>query len=144
YQLPEKDYAEVAKDSLTHIEQEDLTEVWLFQWPKSQYPVFNGKEVSLKLNAYGELGSVEDSEGKCHELMSNNTRGPHVVAFSPCDCGSEYRIGGKISRHVSLVRYPEPEELKTWNSNRSNHPSSSTSNLSSGRRSSNPTRTSNP
>ncbi|XP_073272241.1 uncharacterized protein [Primulina huaijiensis] len=109
---PPKEFVEDKKDLLVDLKITDSTELWLIQWPINQSPDFDGKEVSLKLNGDGHLGSSE--------------------------CSS----AGKISRWVSLIHYPELDELKkrnTLKSSQSQRSSTATSTLS-GRPLATPTR----
>ncbi|KAJ4972275.1 hypothetical protein NE237_005374 [Protea cynaroides] len=106
------------KDPLVEITLTDSTELWLMQWPINQPPNFDGQELSLKLHHDGTIGSFESSSGKSYELVSFAALEPDATVFlsSP----AESKIAGKISRRVSLVHYPEPEELEKPSSN---HPS---------------------
>ncbi|CAD6232186.1 unnamed protein product [Miscanthus lutarioriparius] len=104
-------FEEVKEEAMLDISPTDSTEFWLIQWPKDQLDVldFHGKELSLKLNSDGNLGSLESSSGKSYELVSFAAQKPDATVFLPS--GSETKPVGKISRRVSLVHYPKPEEL---------------------------------
>ncbi|CAL4977009.1 unnamed protein product [Urochloa decumbens] len=104
-------FEEVKEEAMLDISPTDSTEFWLIQWPKDQLDVsdFHGKELSLKLNKDGNLGSLESSSGKSYELVSFAAQQPDATVFQPS--GSEIKPVGKISRRVCLVRYPEPEEV---------------------------------
>ncbi|KAM0831332.1 hypothetical protein ACQ4PT_065625 [Festuca glaucescens] len=77
-------FQESGEEGMLEISPSDSTELWLIQWPINHVDAsdFHGKEVSLKLHCDGNLGNLECS------------------------------LVGKISRRVSLVRYPEPQELE--------------------------------
>ena len=110
------------------------TELWLIQCPMShvrfgrlkyakrlmfsetegcfglfQVPEIEGKELKVKLGEDGVLGRFEDSPGKEVELVSFASQEGDATVIIPCE--NESKIVGKISRRVSLVRFPEPEEL---------------------------------
>ncbi|WVZ71753.1 hypothetical protein U9M48_020299 [Paspalum notatum var. saurae] len=108
---PGPTFEEVEEEAPIDISLTDSTELWLIQWPKDQLNVsdFHGKELSLKLHNNGNLGSLESSSGKSYELVSFAAQKPDATVFLPS--GSEAKTVGKIKRRVSLVRYPEPEEL---------------------------------
>ncbi|EES00509.1 hypothetical protein BDA96_03G123300 [Sorghum bicolor] len=104
-------FEEVKEEAMLDISPTDSTEFWLIQWPKDQIDFldFHGKELSLKLRSDGNLGSLESSSGKSYELVSFAAQKPDATVFLPS--GSETKPVGKISRRVSLVHYPKPEEL---------------------------------
>ncbi|KZV45270.1 mediator-associated protein 2, partial [Dorcoceras hygrometricum] len=138
------EFVEDKKDPLVDFDITDSTELWLIQWPINQPPDFDGKEVSLKLNGDGRIGSFECSAGKSLELISLTSQGPDPMIF--LSSTAEAKIAGKISRRVSLIHYPEPGELKKRNNPNSSHSqrsSMATSTLS-GRRLATPTHTINP
>ncbi|CAN6935581.1 hypothetical protein Bca4012_101881 [Brassica carinata] len=85
------------------------TELWLIQCPMSHVPEIEGKELKVKLGEDGVLGRFEDSPGKEVELVSFASQEGDATVIIPCE--NESKIVGKISRRVSLVRFPEPEEL---------------------------------
>nr|VDD27418.1 unnamed protein product [Brassica oleracea] len=86
------------------------TELWLIQCPMSHVPEIEGKELKVKLGEDGVLGRFEDSSGnKKVELVSFASQEGDATVIIPCQ--NESKIVGKISRRVSLVRFPEPEEL---------------------------------
>ncbi|CAG7896204.1 hypothetical protein BRARA_B03906 [Brassica rapa] len=85
------------------------TELWLIQCPMSHVPDIEGKELKVKLGEDGVLGRFEDSSGKEVELVSFASQEGDATVIIPCE--NESKIVGKISRRVSLVRFPEPEEL---------------------------------
>lgn len=107
---PAPEFEEVKKDSLINLNSADSTELWLIQWPLNQHPDFDGREVSLKLHHDGHMGSFEDSSGKSYEVVSCRALDPDATVFLSSESGT--KIAGKISRRVSLIRYPEPSELK--------------------------------
>uniref|UniRef100_A0A2P2JLH8 Uncharacterized protein MANES_08G100300 n=1 Tax=Rhizophora mucronata TaxID=61149 RepID=A0A2P2JLH8_RHIMU len=88
------------------------TELWLIQWPYHEVPDFHGKEMPLNLhNDNGCLGTFEgSSSGKAYSVVSCTSEEPEATVF--LSSSSETKIAGKISRRVSLVHYPEPEELE--------------------------------
>lgn len=104
-------FEEVKEEAMLDISPTDSTEFWLIQWPKDQIDVldFHGKELSLKLHSDGNLGNLENSSGKSYEIASFAAQKPDATVFLPS--GSETKAVGKISRRVSLVRYPKPEEF---------------------------------
>uniref|UniRef100_A0A1J3I8V6 Mediator-associated protein 2 n=1 Tax=Noccaea caerulescens TaxID=107243 RepID=A0A1J3I8V6_NOCCA len=90
----------------------DLTgskELWLIQCPISQFPEIEGKEFKVKLDKDGILGGFEDSSGNEVDLVSFASQDVDAAVIIPSQ--EDSRIVGKISRRVSLVRYPEPKEL---------------------------------
>jgi len=105
-------FQESVEEGMLEISPSDSTELWLIQWPINHADAsdFDGKEVSLKLHHDGNLGNLEDSSGKSYELVSFAAQRPDATVFIPS--GSEMKAVGKISRRVSLVRYPEPRELE--------------------------------
>ncbi|KAM0831331.1 hypothetical protein ACQ4PT_065625 [Festuca glaucescens] len=105
-------FQESGEEGMLEISPSDSTELWLIQWPINHVDAsdFHGKEVSLKLHCDGNLGNLECSLGKSYELISFAAQQPDATVFFPS--GSEMKAVGKISRRVSLVRYPEPQELE--------------------------------
>lgn len=99
------------RDPLIELNLKDSNELWLIQWPVNQAPDFNGQQVSLKLHRDGHLGSFQGSSGKPYELVSFKSQEPEATVF--LSSTSESRIVGKISRHISLLHYPEPSELQS-------------------------------
>lgn len=112
---PPPEFIEDTKDSLVDLSMTDSKELWLIQWPVNQHPDFDGQELSLKLHQDGQLGKFEGSSGKLYNVVSFVSQDPDVTVFisSP----SESKIVGKISRRVSLVHYPEPDELENQSAN---------------------------
>ncbi|KAK6943907.1 hypothetical protein RJ641_025009 [Dillenia turbinata] len=113
--VPPPEFAEDDKHPLINLNLNDSTEFWLIRWPLHHPPDFNGKELSLKLRLDEQLGSFESSSGKTFDVVSYGAQDADATVF--LFSGWESRIVGKISRHVSLVRYPEPDELlasKRW------------------------------
>ncbi|KAJ0238297.1 Mediator-associated protein 2 [Hirschfeldia incana] len=84
-------------------------ELWLIQCPMSHIPEIEGKELKVSLGEDGVLGRFEDSSGKEVELVSFVSQEGDASVIIPTE--NESKIVGKISRRVSLVRFPEPEEL---------------------------------
>ncbi|CAL4977010.1 unnamed protein product [Urochloa decumbens] len=86
-------FEEVKEEAMLDISPTDSTEFWLIQWPKDQLDVsdFHGKELSLKLNKDGNLGSLESSSGKSYELVSFAAQQPDATVFQPS--GSEIKPG---------------------------------------------------
>ncbi|XP_015688191.1 mediator-associated protein 2 [Oryza brachyantha] len=109
---PGPTFEENNKEAMLDISPTESTELWLIQWPLNQVDVsdFHGEELTLKLHHDGTLGSLESSSGKSYELVSFASQQPDATVFLPS--GSEAKAVGKISRRVSLVRYPDPEELE--------------------------------
>ncbi|XP_051224348.1 uncharacterized protein [Lolium perenne] len=105
-------FQESGVEDTLEISPSDSTELWLIQWPINHVDAsdFHGNEVSLKLHKDGNLGNLECSSGKSYELVSFAAQQPDATVFLPS--GSEMKAVGKISRRVSLVRYPEPQELE--------------------------------
>ncbi|XP_047055356.1 mediator-associated protein 2 [Lolium rigidum] len=105
-------FQESGEEDMLEISPSDSTELWLIQWPINHVDAsdFHGKEVSLKLHKDGNLGNLESFSGKSYELVSFAAQQPDATVFLPS--GSEMKAVGKISRRVSLVRYPEPQELE--------------------------------
>ncbi|XP_073040665.1 mediator-associated protein 2-like [Primulina eburnea] len=137
---PPKEFMEDKKDLLVDLKITDSTELWLIQWPINQSPDFDGKEVSLKLNGDGHLGSSECSSGKSYDVVGLKSQGLEPIVF--LSSTEEAKIAGKISRWVSLIHYPELGELKkrnTLKSSQSQRSSTATSTFS-GRPLATPTR----
>ncbi|KAM5568380.1 mediator-associated protein 2 [Rosa sericea] len=107
---PPADFEENAKDPLLDFNVNESTELWLIQWPKNQNPDYDGKELSLQLHGGGKLGSFEGASGKEYDLVSSSTQESNATVFVSSASGT--KIAGKISRRVSLVHFPEPNELK--------------------------------
>ncbi|CAI9114786.1 OLC1v1015588C1 [Oldenlandia corymbosa var. corymbosa] len=84
-------------------------ELWLIHWPLHSTPEIDGQAISLKVNNDGLLGTVENSTGKRYELVSYKSQTPEATVFLPSSSGS--KIVGKISREVSVVHYPDPNEI---------------------------------
>ncbi|XP_057970477.1 mediator-associated protein 2 [Malania oleifera] len=111
---PPPEFQEDAKDPLVKLGLTEATELWLIQWPINQPPDFDGQEVSLKLNHDGQLGTFKGSSGKEYDVVSFAAQEPDATVF--LSSGPESKIVGKISRCVSLVHYPDPEELQKLSS----------------------------
>ncbi|CAL9762506.1 unnamed protein product [Musa acuminata subsp. burmannicoides] len=109
---PGPDFEEDTKTPLVDVSLTDSTELWLIQWPINQLQPadFDGKELTLKLNRDGKLGSFESASGKSYDFVSFAAHEPDATVFVPS--GSETKVVGKISRRVCLVHYPEPGELE--------------------------------
>ncbi|KAF2579892.1 hypothetical protein F2Q70_00010845 [Brassica cretica] len=101
---------EVSKlQSLLDFDVTGAKELWLIQCPISHFPKIEGKELKVKLDEDGVLGGFEDSYGKEVDLVSFASQDADATVIIPSE--KESKIVGKISRRVSLVRFPEPEEL---------------------------------
>ncbi|KAJ8760562.1 hypothetical protein K2173_015229 [Erythroxylum novogranatense] len=131
---PEAAFEEDTREQLFDLSLTNSTELWLIQWPFNevsfgssyfvrfylvvilqsylyfQVPDFNGKEISLNLHHDGCLGSFEASVGKTYDVVSSAVQEPDATVF--VSSSSKTKIVGKISRRVSLVHYPDPEELE--------------------------------
>lgn len=115
---PRPDFQVETKEPLIDLSSTDNTELWLIQWPKSkdkELPGLDGQELSLKLHHDGQLGSFEDSSGKAYDVVSFAAQESNATVF--LSSAAESKIVGKISRLVSLVHYPEPNEIQNLNSN---------------------------
>ncbi|KAL3751243.1 hypothetical protein ACJRO7_012119 [Eucalyptus globulus] len=89
---------------------EDWEDTTQFCFQLDDPPDLGGQELNLKLHRDGKLGSFEDSSGKEYDLVSFAAQEPDATVFTSSSSGS--RIVGKISRRVSLVHYPDPNELE--------------------------------
>lgn len=107
---PPAEFEEEKREFLTDISLSDCAELWLIQWPSNQAPDFDGQEFSLQLHPDGHLGSFQSSSGKSYDVVSCVSKEPEASVFLPSS--SDTRLVGKISRRISLVHYPEPEELE--------------------------------
>ncbi|KAI3855859.1 hypothetical protein MKX03_001002 [Papaver bracteatum] len=109
---PANEFQEDVKDPLLEVPLSDSTELWLIQWPgNKQDPDFDGQQVSIKLHHDGQLATFETSSGRIsYEMVSYASQEPEATVF--LSSASEAKIAGKISRLVSLVRYPELSELE--------------------------------
>ncbi|KAJ4887651.1 Mediator-associated protein 2 [Raphanus sativus] len=110
--LDYKPSEEFVVNSLQPLVDFDVTgtqELWLIQCPMSHIPEIEGKELKVNLGEDGVLGRFEDSSGKEVELVSFASQEGDATVIIPSE--NESKIVGKISRRVSLVRFPEPEEL---------------------------------
>ncbi|BAS71414.1 Os01g0259900, partial [Oryza sativa Japonica Group] len=105
-------FEENSEEAMLDISQTESTELWLIQWPLNQLDAsdFHGQELTLKLHRDGKLSSLESSSGKSYDLVSFAAQQPDATVFLPS--GPEAKAVGKIARRVSLVRYPDPEELE--------------------------------
>ncbi|KAK1294396.1 Mediator-associated protein 2 [Acorus calamus] len=124
-----EDFVEDTKDPLVGISVSDSTELWLIQWPINQVQPadLSGKEISLKLHHDGQLGSFATASGKTYEVVSVSSQPPDATVFATSDSGA--KVVGKISRRVSLVHYPDPDEIERPD-NSSLRPGSSRKSLS--------------
>ncbi|KAG6661591.1 hypothetical protein CIPAW_03G184600 [Carya illinoinensis] len=117
---PPPDFHVEAKEPLIDPSLTDSKELWLIQWPNSkELPGLDGQELSLKLHHDGKLGSFEDSSGKVFDLVSFAAQESNATVFLSSE--SESKIVGKISRLVSLVHYPDPNESRKPISNNLRH-----------------------
>lgn len=107
---PPTEFREDSKDPLVELNLTDSTELWLIQWPVNQPPDFDGQVLSLKLRQDGRLGSFEGSSGKAYDVVSYEAQDPDVMVFLPSP--AESKLVGKVSRRVSFVHYPDPNELE--------------------------------
>ncbi|KAI3917346.1 hypothetical protein MKW98_027265 [Papaver atlanticum] len=109
---PANEFQEDSKDPLLEVPLSDSTELWLIQWPgNKQDPDFDGQQVSIKLHHDGQLATFETLSGRIsYEMVSYASQEPEATVF--LSSASESKFAGKISRRVSLVRYPELSELE--------------------------------
>ncbi|XP_021734196.1 mediator-associated protein 2-like [Chenopodium quinoa] len=121
--VPGPDYKEDNKESLIDIEMNEDTELWLIQLPDDQFPDFDGQTVSLNLDGDGHLGSLEGKSGKVYNLVNYPSETNDVTVFLSSPSGP--KVAGKISRHVSLVHFPDPNELALENETKNQGPMSS-------------------
>ncbi|XP_057540099.1 mediator-associated protein 2 [Amaranthus tricolor] len=110
--VPSPDFEEDNKESLIDIEMNEDTELWFIQFADDQLPDFDGQKVSLELDSDGRLGSVEDKSGKVYHLLNYPAQTSDITVFLSSPSGP--KVAGKISRHVSLVRYPDPKEVLAY------------------------------
>ncbi|KAF0897968.1 hypothetical protein E2562_001661 [Oryza meyeriana var. granulata] len=105
-------FEENSEEAVLDISPIESTELWLIQWPLNQVDAsdFHGEELTLKLHHDGKLGSLESFSGKSYDVVSFAAQQPDATVFLPL--GSEAKAVGKIARRVSLVHYPDPEELE--------------------------------
>ncbi|VVB18033.1 unnamed protein product [Arabis nemorensis] len=111
-ELQYKPSDEFVVKNLNPLDDNDVTEseeLWLIQCPISHFPDIDGKEVPVELDEDGTLGCFEDSSGKEVDFVSFASQEADATVIIPS--GEKSEIVGKISRRVSLVRYPEPKEL---------------------------------
>ncbi|CAH2043481.1 unnamed protein product [Thlaspi arvense] len=106
---PSDDFVVNNLQSLDDFDVTESKELWLIQCPTSHFPEINGKEFKVKLDKDGVFGGFEDSSGKEVGLVSFASQEADATVIIPS--ANESKIVGKISRRVSLVRYPEPKEL---------------------------------
>ncbi|KAI3972308.1 hypothetical protein MKW92_046825 [Papaver armeniacum] len=93
--------------------QEDVEDPlrWSFGLSSGQDLDFDGQQVSIKLHHDGQFATFETSSGRIlYEMVSYVSQEPEATVF--LSSASEAKIAGKISRRVSLVRYPELSELE--------------------------------
>ncbi|KAF3450926.1 hypothetical protein FNV43_RR07015 [Rhamnella rubrinervis] len=110
---PPPEFLEDSKEPLLDLSLTDSTELWLIQWPKKHNPDFDGQEVSLKLHRDGKLASFEGSSGRKYDVVSFAAQEPNATVFVSSTSGT--KVVGKISRRVSLVHYPQPDEVEKVN-----------------------------
>ncbi|XP_047977080.1 uncharacterized protein LOC125219210 [Salvia hispanica] len=137
---PGRDFVDDDREPLINLDSTDSTELWLIQIPLDQNLELDGQQVCLNLQADGHIGSFESSSGKSYEMYSMKSQGTKETVFLAS--GSEAKIAGKISRHVSLIHYPDPSEVQKpsiLNISMSQRSSMTTSSLS-GRRLATPSR----
>lgn len=115
--MPPPEFVEDAKEALVDLDTSDSTELWLIQWPNDMPVDFDGQELTLKLHRDGKLGTFEGSSGKEYDVVSYAAQKPDATVFMSSSSGS--RIVGKVSRRVSLVHYPDPNELEKLTSDNS-------------------------
>lgn len=109
YQPPSEFQLE-AKEPLININSTDSTELWLIRLPPNKaLPGVDGQEMSLQLHHDAQLGSFEDSSGKVCDL-SFVAQETDATVFH--NSAAESKIVGKISRLVSLIYHPEPDEIQ--------------------------------
>ncbi|XP_028759597.1 mediator-associated protein 2 isoform X2 [Neltuma alba] len=123
---PPPEFEEDTNGPLIDLNLTDSRELWLIQLPsgKDLLTDIEGQELSLKLHGDGQLSSFEGSSGKVYDFISFDTQEADEVVFisSPAE---EPKIG-KVCRRVSVVHYPDPEELEKVNSNNPRRNSSGT------------------
>ncbi|XP_078444399.1 mediator-associated protein [Wolffia australiana] len=107
---PGHEFVEDSRNPLLDISLSDSTELWLMQWPINQLQPddFDGKEMSFTLNEDGTLATIETLSGKSYDVVSFASQEPDATVF--LNSNSNSKAVGKISRRVSLVRYPGPDE----------------------------------
>ncbi|XP_062149813.1 mediator-associated protein 2 [Alnus glutinosa] len=116
---PPPEFQLEAKEPLIDLSSTDSTELWLIRLPpRKPLPGVDGQEVSLQLHHDGQSGSFEDKSGKVCDL-SFVAQESNATVFLNSE--SESKIVGKISRLVSLIYEPEPEEIQKPNSNNLRH-----------------------
>ncbi|KAK3003202.1 hypothetical protein RJ639_019182 [Escallonia herrerae] len=101
---PPSEFEKDTRDPLIELDLTDSTELWLIQWPKNELPDIHGLQVSLNLHSDGCLGR------KSYDLVSFASQNADATVF--VSSASEAKVAGKISRRVSLVHYPDPNELE--------------------------------
>ncbi|KAH9618408.1 hypothetical protein KSS87_004392 [Heliosperma pusillum] len=104
--VPAPEFKEDTYDSLFDIQFNDNTELWLLQLPDDQFPDIDGEILTLDLDQDGELGSVKGPDGTVYSLVNFPSEVADTTVFQPTPSGT--KIVGKISRHISLIHYPEP------------------------------------
>ncbi|KMS99702.1 hypothetical protein BVRB_1g021350 [Beta vulgaris subsp. vulgaris] len=118
--VPGLEFQEDNKESLIDIEMDEDTELWLIQLPDDQFPDFDGQKVSLELDDDGNIGTLEANSGKVYNLVNYPSEAADIAVFLSSPSGP--KVAGKISRHVSLVHYPDPQELIALESDTKNQP----------------------
>lgn len=124
---PPPEFEEDTNDPLIDLDLTDSKEFWLIQLPfgKDLLTDIEGQELSLKLHGDGQLSSFEGSSGKVYDFISFDTQEADEIVFVS-SAAEEPKIAGKISRRVSVVHYPDPEELGKVNLNNPRRNSSGT------------------
>ncbi|KAK9748683.1 hypothetical protein RND81_02G073300 [Saponaria officinalis] len=102
------EFKEDTQNSLVDIHLNENTELWLVQLPDDQFPDIDGQNLTLDLDQDGELGSVKGPDGTEYTLVNFPSEVAETTVFQPAPSGT--KIVGKISRHVSLIHYPEPKK----------------------------------
>ncbi|XP_074280365.1 mediator-associated protein 2 [Silene latifolia] len=109
--VPAPEFKEDTYHSLFDIQFNHNTELWLLQLPDDQFPDIDGQSLTLDLDQDGELGSVEGPDGTVYSLVNFPSEVADTTVFQPTPSGT--KVVGKISRHVSLIHYPEPKHGTT-------------------------------
>ncbi|XP_045832576.1 mediator-associated protein 2 [Trifolium pratense] len=110
---PDKEFVNEAKESLLDHNLTQNTELWLLSLPplsKDLLSDINGQELSLKLHENGTVASFEGASGKAYGFVSLASMEPEETVF--ISSATDVKVAGKISRRVSIVHYPDAEELK--------------------------------
>lgn len=119
---PNKEFVEYATGPLVDLNLTDSTELWLIKVPNSNdknlIDDIAGKESSFKLNKEGTLASFAGASGETYDFLSFASTEPDETVF--VSSATESKIGGKISRRVSVVHYPDPRALEKISSTNPN------------------------